>query len=281
VAGYLRGGSGPGLERHLPRLAGYKRLEVLGGMAALLLRTVRVAVRPPYSWRRLLIVEMSRNYRRSVIPLILSAAFFSLGLAVWNLGGIMKALGTLDRLGGGVQVGFLREASRWVAMMVVGGVVGSSITADLGAQKVREELDALKVLGIDEIRLLVVPRVLAIVLIMPIVGFAGVIAADAVAYLAATSVYAGSLTSAAYQDAYWTFAYSVDVLMFIVTLMLCGLFVGIVACYKGLNAGGGTNGVGRAVNECVLISFFGLWTIHTLLQFVTLALFPEIQVLRG
>jgi phospholipid/cholesterol/gamma-HCH transport system permease protein len=71
------------------------------------------------------------------------------------------------------------------------------------------------------------------------------------------------------------------VLAFIVRLELVGLFVGLVATYKGLSAGGGAEGVGRAVNQAVLIMFVGVWIINALANTAYLALFPEVTALRG
>src|SRR3954447_12031860 len=124
----------------------YARVANAGGMGALLVQATRAAVRRPFTWRRDLLIELSTALRRCIVPLTLSAGFFALGLLVLYFGGVVKVLGTLDRLGGGDLVGFIREAIRWVSMMVIAGVVGSAITADLASRKIREELDALAVL---------------------------------------------------------------------------------------------------------------------------------------
>ncbi|MCW3063331.1 MAG: hypothetical protein JWN32_503 [Solirubrobacterales bacterium] len=269
------------LEEPLERLPGYERLKVLGGIGTLFVRTVRSAATPPFGWGREALAEMSTVYRRCAVPLALASAFFALGLAAAYFAPIVKTLGTIDRSGGGIEVGFLREICRWITLMVGAGVIGSAITADLGARKIREELDALSVLGVDHIRTLVVPRVIAFALMMPVLGVTSVLVAHGVSYLAVTILNQDIVSAAAYRDGYWSFVYSTDVLGLLVVEVVCGVFVGIVACYKGLNAGGGTEGVGRAVNECVMISFFGVWVIHTLLQFVILSLFPQVEVLRG
>jgi phospholipid/cholesterol/gamma-HCH transport system permease protein len=259
----------------------FGRVASAGGMGMLLVRTARAAVRPPYSWRGDLLVETSIAIRRCIVPLTLSAGFFALGLLVLYFGGVVKVLGTLDRLGGGDLIGFIREAIRWVSMMVIAGVVGSAITADLGSRKVREELDALAVLGVDQVKALVVPRVLAVTIVMPVLSVIALGLSTLTAYAAATQAFAAGMTAAAFRETFWAFAYSADTISLLVEMALVGVFVGVVACYKGLNAVGSTEGVGRAVNECVLISFLGAWIVHTLFQFVVLSLFPGVLALRG
>lgn len=257
------------------------RVATAGGMGALLVQAARAAVRSPFSWRRDLLIETSTALRRCVLPLALSAGFFALGLLVLYFGGVVKVLGTLDRLGGGSLIGFIREAIRWVSMMVIAGVVGSAMTADLGSRKVREELDALAVLGVDRVKSLVVPRVLAVTIAMPLLSLVALAGSTLTAYVVATLTYADSMTAAAFRDSFWAFSYAADAIGLVVEMAIVGVFVGIVACFKGLNAEGSTEGVGRAVNECVLISFLGAWVIHSLFQFVVLSLFPGVLALRG
>jgi phospholipid/cholesterol/gamma-HCH transport system permease protein len=269
------------VESYLPSLPGWKRLEAAGGMGSLFVRSLRTIVRPPYSWTADALVETSIAIRRSIAPLIVSGGFFALGIAVVYFGGIVQRLATLDRGGGALLLGYTREAALWISMMVIAGAVGSSITADLGARRIREELDALAVLGVDQVRALVIPRIVALMIVMPVLGLIGLMTCLLVSYVALCTVFAGQVTPADFQASFWAFAYSADFLHYVFVLLVSGCFVGVVSCYKGLNAAGGTEGVGRAVNECVVISFFGVWLIHTLVTFVFFSLFPEVLVLRG
>jgi phospholipid/cholesterol/gamma-HCH transport system permease protein len=67
----------------------------------------------------------------------------------------------------------------------------------------------------------------------------------------------------------------------VVKTALAGFLVGVVSCYKGITSSGGAEGVGRAVNEAVLISFFGVWMINILFNTMFLSLFPSVTILRG
>jgi phospholipid/cholesterol/gamma-HCH transport system permease protein len=68
---------------------------------------------------------------------------------------------------------------------------------------------------------------------------------------------------------------------FVIKTACAGFLVGVVSCYKGINSSGGAEGVGRAVNEAVLISFFGVWIINILFNTTFLSLFPSVSSLRG
>lgn len=269
------------VEDTLQRAPGYGRLRNAGEMGALLVKVVRVGARPPYPWFGLMLEELGTTIRRCVIPLTLSAAFFSLGLATVFFGGVVRSIGTLDRLGGALQAGAIREPMVWVSMMIVAGVAGSAITADLAARKIRDELDAVAVLGVDAIKTLVVPKVVALTIAMPLLAMYGLAVFMASAYFSTTAVFSNNLQGAAFRETLVAFDFAPDVILFFIKLTIVGLFVGIVGCYKGLNSGGGSEGVGKAVNQCVLITFFGSWLFVTLLNGIFFSLFPDVLVLRG
>jgi phospholipid/cholesterol/gamma-HCH transport system permease protein len=119
----------------------YERIESTAGIGRLLVLTVRAIFRSPFIWLGDALAETAGTIRRCVVPLTLSSATFGVGLAVVYFGGVVKLLGTEDRLGGAMEAGFTREPEAWVAMMIIAGAAGSAITADLGARKIREELD--------------------------------------------------------------------------------------------------------------------------------------------
>ena len=98
---------------------------------------------------------------------------------------------------------------------------------------------------------------------------------------AANVFFPEAVSWAGFREAFWAFVYGPDVLLYLFKLFLTGVFVGVVACYKGVTAGPGTEGVGKAVNQSVLITFAGVWIIHILLNFAFFSLFPEVLVLRG
>lgn len=264
----------------LRTMPGYDRLEAAGGMGVLVVQMFRTAVRPPYSWKLAFLEECSVTIRRCAVPLALSMAAFSIGIIVALIAGLLGAIGSIDRAGGGNITGWSREPGFWVTSMIFAGVAGSAMTADLAARKVREELDAIAVLGVDAMRTLVVPRILALAVVAPMLGLFAVLVAMATSYLSYPFLLDNATTSA-FIDSTKAFMNASDMLSLVARLLVTGLLVGTVCCYKGLNAKGGAEGVGRAVNESVLICFVSLWVLNCLWNAVFLANSPATQVLRG
>lgn len=268
------------LDRNVAAVPGYGRLESAAGMGSLFVRVVRVAVTPPYPWLRTCLEECELTIRRCTMPLLISVCFWIVGFATVAVSGIVGDIGSPDRTGAGITLGQIRESSYWITSMVFAGVVGSAMTADLGARKIREELDALQVLALDPIRSLVVPRVVALALMAPVLLLIAV-AAGILAVGVFGPLLVPQLDRADFIATSKGAMVGPDVLSAYLKAVVTGLFVGIVCCYKGLSARGGAEGVGRAVNEAVLITFVALWTFGALWNSVFFALFPNVLTLRG
>jgi len=267
-------------DARLTSLPFYDSLANAREMVLLAGRTAKGAVVPPYPWFGECLREAETGIRRSLIPMVLSISFFAVGIVITSIGGILNSVGTIDRLGGGMSTGWPREVAFWVTGMVFAGVVGAALTADLGARKVREELDAIAVLGVDVVKTLVVPRVVALMIIAPILGLVAILNALAILYVT-LPVIQPNLQASVYLESVLDFATTADIVSFVLRMIVTGAFVGIVSAYKGLSCKGGTEGVGRAVNQCVAVTFFGIWALNGLWNALVLASFPEIQQLRG
>ena len=166
----------------------------------------------------------------------------------------LTIFGALDRLGGFFVLGAVREIGPSVTAIVVAGVAGTAITADLGARKVREELDALQVLGVDPVKNLVVPRFLALMLVTGLFdiyallfGIFGGIIAELVNGQPLGPFWATLFANASTTDLWGS----------VLKTTIYGAIIAIVCCYKGMAASGGAEGVGRAVNEAVVLAFTG------------------------
>jgi phospholipid/cholesterol/gamma-HCH transport system permease protein len=269
-----------GIEERLPSMPGYGRLEAAGGMGVLLLDLLRALVRGPWDWFGEFLDECNALVRRTVVPLLLSMSAFAIGSITAVVGNLVVAIGAVDRSGGANITGWAREPGFWVTSMVVAGVAGSALTADLGARRIRDELDALAVLGVDIRRTLMLPRVLALVVMTPVLGLIAVLNAMALDYLL-WPVILPNLTQSAFVDSMNSLVDLPDMISLIARCAVTGLFIGIVCSYKGAAAKGGAEGVGRAVNQSVLITFFGLWVLNSLWNIVFLSNTPSVQVLRG
>jgi phospholipid/cholesterol/gamma-HCH transport system permease protein len=171
----------------------------------------------------------------------------------------------------------VREFAPFVTAIVVAGVAGTAITADLGARKIREELDALQVLGVDPIKNLVVPRFLALIAITGLMdvyallfGITGGIFAEIAYGQPLGGFFATLFTNASVTDLWGS----------IIKCTLFGAIIAIVCSYKGMNASGGAEGVGRAVNEAVVLTILGVFAFNYVFTQTLLATNPEISVIK-
>src|ERR1039457_165938 len=135
-------------------------LEEFGDMMILTGRTISSALRPPYPYGGELVSQFLFTLRLVWFPLLISTVAICYGAPGLQAADFLTLFGALDRLGGFFVLASIREIGPLITSIVIAGVAGTAITADLGARKVREELDALQVLGVDPIKNLVVPRFL-------------------------------------------------------------------------------------------------------------------------
>jgi len=153
-------------------------LEEIGDMMILTGRTISSAVRPPYPYGGEFVAQFLFALRLVWFPLLISTVAICYGAPGLQAANFLTIFGALDRLGGFFVLAAIREIGPSVTGVVVVGVAGTAITADLGARKVREELDALQVLGVDPVKNLVVPRFLALMIGAITGGTAHLVTAD-------------------------------------------------------------------------------------------------------
>jgi phospholipid/cholesterol/gamma-HCH transport system permease protein len=147
-----------------------------------------------------------------------------------------------------------------VTVLVVAGAGATAMCADLGARTIREELDALRVMGVNPLQALVVPRVLAATLVAVLLS-SFVITVGLVGGFF-FSVFVQHVTPGAYVAGMTVLTGLPDVVLALVKAALFGLAAGLIACYKGISVGGGPAGVGNAVNETVVYTFVALFAIN-------------------
>ncbi len=140
-------------------------LEEFGDMMLLTGRTLSSALKPPYPYGGELVSQFLFTLRLCWFPLLVSTVAINYGAPGLQAANFLNLIGGLDRLGAFFIVIVVRELGPFITSIVIAGVAGTAITADLGARKVREELDALQVLGVDPVKNLVVPRFLALMLV--------------------------------------------------------------------------------------------------------------------
>ena len=207
----------------------------------------------------------------TIIPTALVAIPFGAVIAL-QVGGLIKQFGAQSFTGSAAVLAVVREAGPIATSLLIAGAAGSAIAADLGARKIREELDAMMVLGIDPIQRLVVPRVLACMLVAVFLN--GLVSVVGVAGGYVFNVVLQDGTPGAYLASFTALAQLPDLWQGMLKALVFGLIAAIVACYKGMNAKGGPKGVGDAVNESVVITFMLLFVVNFVMSAIYFQLVP-------
>jgi phospholipid/cholesterol/gamma-HCH transport system permease protein len=151
------------------------------------------------------------------------------------------------------------------------------MTADLGARKIREELDALMVLGVDPIKSLVVPRFLSLMLLTPLFSIYALLFGTLGGVLVTVS---NGAQIGPFFSTFFAQATTSEFEAMLVKSAIFGAMIAIVCCYKGLTASGGAEGVGRAVNQAVVIAFLGIGAIDYTFTQTLLATHPALNTPR-
>lgn len=208
----------------------------------------------------------------TLMPTILVSIPFGAVIAL-QVGNLTGQLGAESFAGATAVLATVREAAPIAAALIIAGAAGSAICSDLGARKMREEIAALEVLGIDPIARLVVPRALATlavsVLIIGIVITAGI----AGGYYFTVIVQGGS--AGAFLSSFTALATLPDIYVAIIKAGCFGFLAAIVGAYKGLSASGGPIGVGRAVNESVILAFMLLFLLNSIITALYFQFVPQ------
>ncbi|MGH3413667.1 MAG: MlaE family ABC transporter permease [Marmoricola sp.] len=207
----------------------------------------------------------------TIVPAALVAIPFGAVIAL-EVGGLIKQFGAQSFTGSASVLAVVQQAAPIGTALLIAGAGGSAVAADLGARKIREELDAMMVLGIDPIHRLVVPRVLAMMLVAVFLN--GMVSVVGVAGGYVFNVILQGGTPGAYIASFTALAQLPDLWEGMIKALLFGLIAATVASFKGVNAGGGPKGVGDAVNEAVVITFMLLFVVNFVVSAVFLQIVP-------
>lgn len=219
-----------------------------GGVGLLGGRVLRNLALPP-SYFRLVVQEIETIGVRSLGVALTAAVFTGMVFALQSAVN-MARFGAENYVGPVSALAILRELGPVLTAILVGGKVASGITAELGSMKVTEQIDALRVLGVNYIKRLIVPRLLAAIVVFPLLT----VLADVVGVLGGLLIMV--MERGADMYAYWnTTTYWVvprDFLTGIIKSVFFGVVVTLIGCYNGLSTEGGTEGLGRATTATVV-----------------------------
>jgi phospholipid/cholesterol/gamma-HCH transport system permease protein len=261
---------------HVPRPV-FGPLAEAGAMVQLLGRVCWSALRHPTGYWRAVKDEVYNVLRLCWFPLILSAFTFCLLFAILALT-FLILIGASNRYGQYFLIFNLRAFSPWINAMVVAGVVGAAMTADLGARKIREELDAFMVLGIDPVRELVLPRIITAAVMTCLLNLVSVVV-GIVAGLVGV-VYFGQVAPAIYFSTLFSNLTTIELGYALLKSALFGVAIGVICSYKGITSRGGAIGVGRAVNQAVVLSFAVIFVIDFFFTATMLGWAPSLNTAR-
>ncbi|MGA8256208.1 MAG: ABC transporter permease [Nocardioides sp.] len=224
-----------------------------------------------FSWSEFLLQAWFMT-RVSLLPTILVAIPFGVITSV-QIGAVANQIGATSFSGAVNGIGVLRQGAPLVTSLMIAGAVGSAICSDLGARQVREEIDALRVMGINPIQRLVAPRVVAALVVALLLTV--IVAMTAMITAFALNVGGGSISAGAYLDSFVSFSQPTDLVLAEFKALVFGFIATIVAAHKGLSATGGPKGVADAVNQAVVLSVILLALANVVITQAYVMLVPQ------
>jgi phospholipid/cholesterol/gamma-HCH transport system permease protein len=235
-----------------------KPLRGIGGFFALTLDIFVTTLKPPFAWREFLVQTLFMA-RVSLIPaLMLSIPYVVITVFIFNV--LLIEFGAADFSGTGAALGAVDQIGPFVTVIVIAGAGASAMCADLGARTIREELDALRVMGIDPVQALLVPRVLAATVVSLLLSSLVTLTGLTGGFF--FSVFFQHVTPGGFVASLTLITGLSDVVVSMIKATLFGLAAGLIACYQGTTVTRGPAAVGNAVNETVVFSFVLLFIIN-------------------
>jgi phospholipid/cholesterol/gamma-HCH transport system permease protein len=231
--------------------SGSRRLLELGGSVALLGgRVLRRALRRPFG-----LGEVARQIDvigyRSVSVVVLTAVFSSMVMTV-QFAVQMARFGAKEYVGNVVSLSLVRELGPVLTALMLAGRVGAGITAELGSMAVTEQIDAMRAMGADPIKELVVPRVLAGAVVLPLLTAMADVLGVAGAMVIARLDSGVNMTY--FVNATLRAVTLEDLLGGLIKTVFFGIAITLIACHNGMSTHGGTEGVGRATTNTVVVT---------------------------
>ncbi|MCX6354338.1 MAG: ABC transporter permease [Candidatus Aureabacteria bacterium] len=229
----------------------------LGAISLFALRSLYWAFSPPFFFRETL-RQMARVGERCLLPVIGVVAPFGMvitlhGLQIVHIFGVERMLSSI------LVISLLRELSPGLCGIMMAAQAGSTAAAELGTMRVKEEVDALSVMGINPFQYLIAPRLIALTLMCPLVNAIACSSGIVSGYI--TAVVFGGVNRGAFLSNLYSFVGVIDIWSGIIKTLVFGFVIGVVSCYYGYYVRGGAEGVGKAANDAVvrsIITFLGM-----------------------
>lgn len=250
-------------------------LHTVGGQVVLGVRTVQYLFTDLFT-RRFPLAEFVRQAAfmagTAVVPTVLVTIPVGVILAI-QFSVLAAQVGAESLAGAANGLVVIRQGAPLVAAILLAAAVGSAVAADLGSRTMREEIDAMEVMGVSVIRRLVVPRFAAVVVVGVALTGSATFAGYVVGYL--FNVYLQNGAPGSFMATFSSFATVDDFVLALVKAIVFGAIVAIVSCHKGLDTRGGPAGVANSVNAAVVESILLLMAVNVALSQLYFLLFPR------
>ncbi len=210
--------------------------------------------------------------RVTTLPLVLVSIPFGMVIAL-EVGSLLQQIGAQSQLGAAMVLAVVREQAPVATALLIAGAGGSAMCADLGSRRIRDEIAAMEVMGVNPLQRLVLPRLLAAtlvaVLLDSVVSVAGIAGG---LYFGTHSIH---ITSSSFFATFSELSQLADLWMALAKAAVFGFLAAMVACYKGMSARGGPKGVGDAVNQAVVVTFVLAFFVNFVLTIVYFNFVPQ------
>src|SRR5438309_4453621 len=208
----------------------------------------------------------------TTVPVILISIPFGMIISL-HVGSFLTQLGSQSHMGAAMVLAVVREEAPVATALLIAGAGGSAMCADLGSRRIRDEIDAMEVLGIDPVQRLIMPRIWAAMIVAILLDAIVSVAGIAGGWFFAVVIQHG--TTSSYFASFNELSQLPDLVMALTKAAIFGYVGGTVACYKGYFAKGGPKGVGDAVNQAVVITFLLLFFLNFILTALYFNFVPQ------
>jgi phospholipid/cholesterol/gamma-HCH transport system permease protein len=238
-----------------PPVQGFQDFYILAG------RAIKNLARPPH-YPEDVALQMDIIGVGS-LPIVILTGFFSGVVITMQMSRALAQYGATGQVGQIVAITLVRELGPVLTALLVAGRNASGIASELGSMKVTEQIDAMRALGTDPIQKLVTPRMIATCVMLPcltvVADFVGLFGGFVIAFLTL-----GITTSQYWTAAYQALAYN-DVVQGLLKPFVFAFVISLVGCFYGLRTSGGTQGVGRATTQAVVVASVWVFVLTALL----------------
>lgn len=236
--------------------AGYHEgLDLLGFLGLVIARMAGLAIRP-WRLRFISLVHHMEEIGFNAVPIVALMAFLIGVVLAFQGAAQLRQFGAEVFVVDLIAISVLRELGVLLTAIIVAGRSGSAFTASIGAMKMREEIDALQTLGLDPVEVLVAPRVLALILMLPVLSFiadiSGLVGGALMSWMelgVSPGVFQARMIDA------------VDANHFLIGMVKAPFFavlIGVIGCHQGMQVEGNSESLGRLTSKSVVLSIFGV-----------------------